>query len=71
VGTTQVLHWAEPFGLFGLWLPDRDTGVTHDDVREAMAGLDTAQAPHPQTGVQVLRMRIPADAGPQDIIPSN
>ncbi|HVI58143.1 MAG TPA: VTT domain-containing protein [Luteimonas sp.] len=71
VGTTQVLHWAEPFGLFGLWLPDRDTGVTHDDVREAMAGLDTAQAPHPQTGVPVLRMRIPADADAQDIIPSN
>ncbi len=69
VGTTQVLHWSEPFGLFGLWLPDRDTGVAHDDVREAMAGLDVAQAPHPQTGVPVLRIRIPADA--QDIIPSN
>jgi membrane protein DedA with SNARE-associated domain len=67
VGTTQVLHWSEPFGLFGLWLPVRDTGVAHDDVRAALAGFDAAQAPHPQTGVPVLRLRVNA----QDIMPSN
>ena len=70
VGTTQVLHYAEPFELFGLWLPEPGTGVAHDDVRAAMAGLAMEQAPHPHSGVEVLRVRIPADAG-QDIIPSN
>jgi hypothetical protein len=71
VGTTQVLHYAEPFGLFGLWLPDPDTGVAHDDVRAAMAGFAMEQAPHPHTGVEVLRLRVPADADAQDIMPSN
>ena len=71
VGTTQVLHHAEPFGLFGLWLPDPDTGVAHDDVRAAMAGFAMAQSPHPLTGVEVLRLRVPADAGAQEIMPSN
>src|SRR3546814_4822541 len=36
VGTTQILHYAEPFGLFGLWVPGPDTGVAQDDVRAAM-----------------------------------
>jgi hypothetical protein len=71
VGTTQVLHYAEPFGLFGLWLPDPDTGVTHDEVRAAMAGFAMEQSPHPHTGVEVLRLRVPADADAQDIMPSN
>ncbi|HZW18575.1 MAG TPA: bifunctional DedA family/phosphatase PAP2 family protein [Luteimonas sp.] len=73
VGTTQVLHYAEPFGLFGLWLPDPGTGVAHDDVRAAMDGFALEQSPHPQTGVEVLRVRIPADtdSDAQEIIPSN
>src|SRR5690606_6049182 len=75
VGTTQVLHFAEPFGLFGLWLPDPDTGVAHDDVRTAMDGVAMEQAPHPHTGVEVLRLRtdVGTDAGAdgQDIMPSN
>jgi membrane-associated phospholipid phosphatase len=71
VGTTQMLHYAEPFDLFGLWLPDPDSGVAHDDVRAAMAGFAMQQAPHPQTGVDVLRLRIPADTDAQDIMPSN
>jgi hypothetical protein len=71
-----MLHYAEPFDLFGLWLPDPDSGVAHDDVRAAMAGFAMQQAPHPQTGVEVLRLRIPADPdarqeGAQDIMPSN
>ncbi|MFC3716667.1 VTT domain-containing protein [Luteimonas soli] len=71
IGTTQVLHYAEPFGLFGLWLPDPDTGVAQDDVRAAMAGFAMELAPHPHTGMDVLRVRIPADADAQDIMPSN
>src|SRR3546814_9055154 len=50
VGTTQILHYAEPFGLFGLWVPGPDTGVAQDDVRAAMAGFAMEQAPHPHTG---------------------
>ncbi len=61
IGTTQLLRYAEPFGLFGLWIPQADTGVAHDDVRAAMRGLQMQQAAHPHTGVQVLRIRIPAD----------
>src|SRR3546814_8482640 len=34
VGTTQILHYAEPFGLFGLWVPDPDTGMAQGDVRD-------------------------------------
>ena len=71
VGTTQMLHYAEPFGLFGLWVPDADTGVAHDDVRAVMSGFEIRQAPHPQTGVPVLRIRIPADADAQDSMQSN
>lgn len=73
LGTTQTLHYVEPFSLFGLWVPQTDTGVAHDDVLAAMQGFETAQAPHPQTGVPVLRIRIPAadDAAAQDSMPSN
>ncbi len=76
LGTTQTLNYVQVFGLFGLWIPQVDTGVAHDDVLAAMRGFETAQAPHPQTGVPVLRIRIPDDAngaaaGAQDIMPSN
>src|SRR3546814_18689553 len=62
VGTTQILHYAEPFGLFGLWVPGPDTGMAQDDVRAAMARFATAQAPHPHPGVDVLPPRLPAGA---------
>ena len=73
LGTTQTLHYVEVFGLFGLWIPQPDTGVAHDDVLAAVHGFRTAQAPHPQTGVPVLRILIPADdaAAAQDSMPSN
>src|SRR3546814_13825388 len=71
VGTTQILHYAEPFGLFGLWVPGPDTGMAQDDVRAAMAGFAMEQAPHPHTGVDVLRLRITAGADAQAIMPSN
>lgn len=86
IGSTQTLHYAQPFGLFGVWLPMTDTGVAHDDVRAALDDLPTAQAPHPATGVMVLRVRVPpgtngavahpagatqADATQADISPSN
>src|SRR3546814_2357740 len=67
----QILHYAEPFGLFGLWVPGPDTGMAQDDVRAAMAGFAMEQAPHPHTGVDVLRLRIPAGADAQEIMPSN
>lgn len=59
VGTTQTLQYVEPFELFGLWVPHTDTGVAFDNVRAAMHGFAMRQAPHPETGVPVLRIRIP------------
>src|SRR3546814_3602718 len=47
VGTTQILHYAEPFGLFGLWVPGPATGMAQDDVRAAVAGGRKRPAPPP------------------------
>src|SRR3546814_19715755 len=71
VGTTQILHYAEPFGLFGLWVPGPDTGVAQDDVRAAMADFAMEQAPHPHTGGAALRLRIPARPAAPDNLPHN
>jgi membrane-associated phospholipid phosphatase len=71
LGSTQTLRYTEPFGLFGLWLPQADTRVVHGDIAAAMRGFDIAQGPHPQTGVPVLRIHIRGDAQAQDIRPSN
>jgi hypothetical protein len=45
--------------------------VTHDAVRAAIAGCAMDQSPHPHTRVEVRRLRVPADAAAQDIMPSN
>ncbi|WP_242110151.1 bifunctional DedA family/phosphatase PAP2 family protein [Luteimonas aquatica] len=72
MGSTQTLRYAEPFGLFGLWLPQPATanapGGVHDEVRAALRDLRAVQAPHPATGMPVLRLRIDAD---QDSSASN
>src|SRR3546814_12957623 len=47
VGTTQILHYAEPFGPFGPWVPGPDTRVAQGHVRAAMAGFAMEQGPPP------------------------
>lgn len=61
IGSTQTLRYAEPFGVFGLWLPQAapvgSSSHAHDEVRAALRDLDPVQAPHPGTGMPVLRVR--------------
>ena len=59
IGSSQTLHYIKPFGLFGLWVPQVDTGVPHEDIVAALNDLDVEQSPHPQSGVPILRVRIP------------
>ncbi|MGH8032554.1 MAG: VTT domain-containing protein [Luteimonas sp.] len=59
IGSTQVLRYAEPFGLFALWLPEADSGVAHADVVKALHGMDAVESAHPATGTPVLRIRVP------------
>lgn len=57
LGTTQTLRYVEPFGLFGLWIPEPDSGAAHDDVSRALRDFDAVQATHPETRTRVLRVR--------------
>ena len=58
VGTVQTLEYTRPlFGLFGLWQPQTDAHDAWLALREDLAGLETAEAVHPQSGVAVLRVR--------------
>ncbi len=80
MGTTQVLRHARPFGLFGLWVPETDSGRVHAAAAAAMAdrplaeragrALQVRQAAHPATGTPVLRVRVPP-AQDADISASN
>ncbi|WP_024889391.1 bifunctional DedA family/phosphatase PAP2 family protein [Luteimonas huabeiensis] len=65
VGTVQTLEYARPlFGLFGLWQPLADGHAAWRALREDLAGFETAEAVHPQSGVPVLRVRTRHDAPP-------
>ena len=58
VGTVQTLDYTRPlFGLFGLWQPQTDAHDAWLALRADLAGLETAEAVHPQSGVAVLRVR--------------
>ncbi len=60
IGTVQTLAYARPFDLFGLWSPDADTHAAYERLRADLAGFDLREDPHPASGVQVLRLRMPA-----------
>ena len=60
VGTTQTLHYTQPFGVFGLWQPREDGGAAHAAARAALAtvpGMQVSEARHPQSGGAVLLVR--------------
>ena len=57
LGSTQTLHYTRPFDVFGLWQPRADGGAAHAAVRQALVGWPLREAPHPDTGATVLRVR--------------
>lgn len=61
LGTAQTLRVSRPFGAAALWRPTADGGRAHAAVREALAGFDTREQPHPANGGPVLRVRTDPD----------
>lgn len=58
IGTAQTLHFRHPIPAFGLWMPAAGDGAAHARVRAALRDLPQIEAPHPDGGVQVLRLRV-------------
>jgi len=62
VGSTQTLRFTRPIPAFGLWMPDADDGEAHALLsaaltRQAPAGIEYVETPHPDGGLKVLRLR--------------
>ncbi len=62
VGSTQTLRFTRPIPAFGLWMPEPDDGEAHALVSAALttqapAGIEHQEAPHPDGGLKVLRLR--------------
>ena len=56
IGSAQVLQQQRAFNLVRLWRPLREARTALDAVTQATAGLDHAIAPHPASGLPVLRV---------------
>jgi membrane protein DedA with SNARE-associated domain len=56
IGSAQVLQQQRAFNLVRLWRPLREARTALDAVTRATAGLDHAIAPHPASGLPVLRV---------------
>ena len=63
IGTAQTLRLSRPLGAAALWRPVPDEGRAYAAVREALAGFEPTEAPHPANGIPVLRLRTTAAAG--------
>ena len=59
IGTVQTLVHSRPFDLFALWSPDADTDGAYALLREDLEGLGAREDPHPASGGQVLRLKLP------------
>ncbi len=57
IGSAQVLEQQRAFNLIRLWRPLREARTALDAVTTATAGLDHAIAPHPDSGLPVVRLR--------------
>ena len=57
MGTAQTLHYRRPLHAASLWLPVADSGDAHARVRDALQVFHPVEAPHPQGGGPVLRLR--------------
>ncbi len=65
LGSAQTLHYQQHFHLIGMWRPMRGIDPSLNAVREALDGLPQQVQTHPETGMPVLRVRIPADPRPE------
>jgi hypothetical protein len=63
VGTAQTLHFNHAFGLLVTWRPERGADPALDQVLAPLRDLPHAVAPHPGSGLPVLRMRTDHDPG--------
>jgi hypothetical protein len=57
IGTAQTLQYERPIHAASLWLPVADDGHAHAQVRAALAGFAPVEAPHPDGGAPVLRLK--------------
>lgn len=64
IGSAQVLQQQRAFNLVRLWRPLREARTALDAVTRATAGLDHAIAPHPVSGLPVLRICTEDGAAP-------
>ncbi len=68
VGTVQTLVFTRPlWGLLSLWQPQDDAQAAWQALHDALQGLqgwDMAQAPHPHSGMPVLRVRTGSEPEP-------
>jgi len=59
LGTAQTLHFTQSLGLVAMWRPLRGADPALEQVRAAIGDLPHALAPHPESGLPVLRLRTP------------
>lgn len=59
MGTAQTLRHETPLRVAALWLPVADEGDAHAQVRAALRDFRSVDAPHPDGGGPVLRIRVP------------
>jgi membrane protein DedA with SNARE-associated domain/membrane-associated phospholipid phosphatase len=57
IGSAQTLEHRKVFGLIGLWRPLAEAQPPLQALIDASNGLDQDIAPHPETGLPVLRLR--------------
>jgi membrane-associated phospholipid phosphatase len=57
MGTAQTLRYQKPLRTASLWLPVADDGNAHAQVRAALREFHPLEAPHPDGGGLVLRLR--------------
>lgn len=64
IGTTQTLRYSRPVQAFGVWLPETGEGEAHARVLEALGDLPLRMDRHPDSPVEVVRIRADLDGVP-------
>jgi LssY-like putative type I secretion system component LssY len=57
LGSTQSLRYGRPLKMLGIWRPLANDGHAHAQLRTDLQGFAALEAPHPQSGRPVLRLR--------------
>ncbi|MDR2871766.1 MAG: bifunctional DedA family/phosphatase PAP2 family protein [Xanthomonadaceae bacterium] len=73
IGTAQTLHFQRKLRLIGLWRPINDTHPALNQLVQAIDPLEHLIAPHPESGLATLRVRIAPEAPPalEESLPSD